>query len=686
MKNTPKTLFNRVLIANRGEIACRVMRSCQRLGIGTVAVYSDADARAMHVRMADQAIRLGPASAAESYLHIDKVIGAARLAGAEAIHPGYGFLSENPAFAAAVDQAGLILIGPSADTMRQMGSKAAAKQTMRAAGVPVVPGYEGDDQDLATLQREADQIGYPLLIKAAAGGGGKGMRIVRRAAEFAEQLGSAQREASSAFGDARMILERYLERPSHIEVQVFGDQHGNVVHLFERDCSSQRRYQKIIEEAPAGKLSAALQSAMHEAAVQAARSVDYRGAGTVEFIVSGDDFYFMEMNTRLQVEHPVTEMITGIDLVEWQLRVAAGEPLPLPQEQIRQSGHAMEARIYAEDPEHGFLPSAGTLQRLQFPPQSAAVRVDTGVREGDQVSIHYDPMIAKLIVHAASRQAALQQLQQALAASCIAGLKHNLGFLQTLAAAEIFTTADPARRIHTAWLDGHLDELLATRPSEPPQELIALAAMLLLHTTATPQQTSDPWSPWALRDGWRIGAAAARSIKLACGQQQYRVSSRALTADLDGDTEITLDDAEVMTVSGFWHSTANTADAMPAYQAAMLVAGRMLRATVHCLPDAIELVHGSMRWRFARVNELRSDDAAASSQDRILAPMPGRILAVNHKAGEQAAAGAVVVVMEAMKMEISLRAEADVVIKAVHVAADDTVSADACLIEFESEA
>jgi len=676
MKNTPNRLFHRVLIANRGEIACRVMRSCQRLGISTVAVYSDADADAMHVRMADQAIRLGAASAAESYLHIDKVIAAARLAGAEAIHPGYGFLSENPAFATAVDAAGLILIGPSAETMRQMGSKAAAKQTMRAAGVPVVPGYEGDDQDTGTLQHEADQIGYPLLIKAAAGGGGKGMRIVRRAEEFAEQLGSAQREATSAFGDARMILERYLENPSHIEVQVFGDQHGNVVHLFERDCSSQRRYQKIIEEAPAGKLDDSIQSAMHDAAVQAARSVSYRGAGTVEFIVAGDEFYFMEMNTRLQVEHPVTEMITGLDLVEWQLLVAAGAPLPLAQDQIRQRGHAIEARIYAEDPEHGFLPSAGTLQRLQFPPQSAAVRVDTGVREGDQVSIHYDPMIAKLIVHAASRQAALQQLQQALAASCIAGLKHNLGFLQTLAAAEIFTTPEPARRIHTAWLDRHLHELLATRSSQPPQELIALAALLLL--TAAPAQTTtaDPWSPWATRDGWRIGAAAARSIKLGCADAVYLVHARR---QQDG-MEIMLDDAELMTVNQFWHE--HDCDGQ---QAGLLLQGRKVSATVHCLPDALELVQDNMRWRFNQINVLQNQAVAATAADRILAPMPGRIIAVHHAVGDTVPAGDVVLVMEAMKMEISLRSEATLTISAIHVAVDDTVSADACLVEFEVE-
>ncbi len=672
-------MFTRVLIANRGEIACRVMRSCQRLGIATVAVYSDADASALHVRMADDAVRLGAASAAESYLHIEKVIAAAKLTGAEAIHPGYGFLSENPAFAEAVAKAGLVLIGPSAETMRQMGSKAAAKQTMRAAGVPVVPGYDGDDQDAATLQREADEIGYPLLIKAAAGGGGKGMRIVRHADEFAEQLASAQRESVSAFGDQRMILERYLERPSHIEVQIFGDRHGNVVHLFERDCSSQRRYQKIIEEAPAGKLSDKVQHSMHEAAVQAARSVNYAGAGTVEFIVSGEDFYFMEMNTRLQVEHPVTEMITGIDLVAWQLRVAAGQTLPLQQHQIRQQGHAMEARIYAEDPEHGFLPSAGTLSRLQFPDR-LSVRVDSGVREGDAVSIHYDPMIAKLIVHGESRQAALQRLQQALADSCIAGLKHNLGFLQTLAAAEIFSTPEPARRIHTAWLDQHLDELLASRAEFPDQTLVALAAMLFMHA-ADAQCSDDPSSPWAKRDGWRMGPAAARSLKLQCAGRDYHIAMHRQQQC----TEVVLDAAEHILLQDFWQAQTSADGYAGSHQAGVLIAGRQLRASVHCLPDAMELVHEHMRWRFSKVSELRNDELVGAATDRINAPMPGRIIAVNHAVGDEVTAGAVVVVMEAMKMEISLRAEAAATIKAIHADVDDSVSADTCLVEFEAE-
>ncbi|MDA3935110.1 MAG: ATP-grasp domain-containing protein [Gammaproteobacteria bacterium] len=667
-------LFQRILIANRGEIACRVQQTCKRLGIETVAVYSDADAGALHVRQADQAIRLGPAAARESYLHGDKIIAAAKLSGAEAIHPGYGFLSENAEFARAVAAAELVLIGPSADTMEQMGSKAAAKQTMRSAGVPVVPGYDADDQDGATLQHAADEIGYPLLIKAAAGGGGKGMRIVHSAAQFAEQLASAQREASSAFGDQRMILERYLHNPSHIEVQIFGDHHGNVVHLFERDCSSQRRYQKIIEEAPANRLPDAIQQAMHEAALQAARSVNYSGAGTVEFIVADDQFFFMEMNTRLQVEHPVTEMITGIDLVEWQLRVAAGQPLPRQQAEISQHGHAFEARIYAENPDQDFMPSAGTLQHLQFPPGSTALRVETGVVEGDEVSIHYDPMIAKLVVHADDRPAALHALQQALAATSIAGLQHNLGFLQWLAGAEIMRAEDPQQRIHTAWLDQNLQQLLQTRPAFPDNELIALAAMLFMHAETNQQgHCLDPWSPWSQQDGWRLGshagANAPRGLSLSCAGHDHQL----LHQYKDDGSQITINADEQLQITAFWYQHG---------QAGMLIGGQSIKCQVHHLPDALELVHDKMRWRFCRISEQHSDTSVAVSQGQIIAPMPGRIIAINHAAGDQVTAGSVIIVMEAMKMELSLRADADACIEAVHVTVDDTVTAETCLVEF----
>ncbi|MDQ3511148.1 MAG: ATP-grasp domain-containing protein, partial [Pseudomonadota bacterium] len=425
--------FQKVLVANRGEIACRVMRTCRQLGIRTVAVYSDADADAQHVRQADEAYCIGGPRPQDSYLRGEKIVEVALACGANAIHPGYGFLSENADFAEAVTAAGMAFIGPDAASMRKMGSKAGAKELMQAAGVPVVPGYTGDDQDPAHLHAEADRIGYPLMIKAAHGGGGKGMRIVRDSDEFLANLVSCQREAKNAFGRDRVLLERYLERPRHIEIQVFGDRHGNVIHLNERECSAQRRYQKVMEESPSPLLSASMRQAMGQAAVLAARAIDYVNAGTVEFIVGQDDrFYFMEINTRLQVEHPVTELVTGLDLVAWQLLVAAGAPLPLAQDEIAMSGHAIEVRLYAEDPEAGFLPGSGKLERLRLPTATAHVRVDAGVVEGDTVTIFYDPMIAKLIVHDADRPRALARLRDALAQCEITGPKSNIEFLERL--------------------------------------------------------------------------------------------------------------------------------------------------------------------------------------------------------------------------------------------------------------
>ena len=413
-------MFKTVLIANRGEIACRIIATCRRLGVETVAVYSDADADARHVRLADRAVRIGAAEARKSYLDMDRIIQAAKDTASQAIHPGYGFLSENAGFARKLRDAGLTLIGPSPETMDLMGSKAAAKAKMEAADVPLIPGYHGDDQDDDTLKAEAERVGFPLMLKAAAGGGGKGMRVVHSGTDFDEALKAARREASGAFGDERMIIERYLPTPRHIEAQVFADTHGSTVHLFERDCSSQRRHQKIIEEAPAARLDDKVRQQLLDAAVRAAEAVDYVGAGTVEFLVDGEAFFFLEMNTRLQVEHPVTECITGLDLVEWQLRVAAGEALPLKQDDIHASGHAMEARIYAEDPDQGFVPSTGRIDALVLP-ENSGVRVDSGVESGDEVSMHYDPMIAKLIVHDTTREACLARLNQALAASFVAG-------------------------------------------------------------------------------------------------------------------------------------------------------------------------------------------------------------------------------------------------------------------------
>lgn len=450
-------MFEKILIANRGEIACRVIRTCRKLGIRTVAVYSEADADAQHVRQADEAYPIGGPRPADSYLRGDAIIEVARRSGAQAIHPGYGFLSENADFADAVEAAGIAFIGPKAASMRKMGSKAGAKELMQAAGVPVVPGYTGEDQDPAHLHREADRIGYPLMIKAAHGGGGKGMRIVRDSGDFLANLESCQREARNAFGRDRVLLERYVEQPRHIEIQIFGDANGQVIHLNERECSAQRRYQKVLEESPSPFLSPQQRAQMGAAAVMAGHAIDYVNAGTVEFIVGQDGgFYFMEINTRLQVEHPVTELVTGLDLVEWQLRVAAGEPLPQPQDAIVQRGHAIEVRLYAEDPEAGFLPGSGKLERLRLPQADAHVRLDSGVIEGDTVTIFYDPMIAKLIVFDLDRPRALARLRAALAQCEIVGPKSNIEFLERLAR----HPAVVGGTIDTGYLDRHLDEFM----------------------------------------------------------------------------------------------------------------------------------------------------------------------------------------------------------------------------------
>ncbi|HZD21566.1 MAG TPA: acetyl-CoA carboxylase biotin carboxylase subunit, partial [Burkholderiales bacterium] len=493
-------MFRKILIANRGEIACRVMRTAQRMGIRTVAVYSDADRNALHVQLADEARRLGPPPAAESYLNIDAVLGAAQATGAEAIHPGYGFLAENEHFAARCRGAGIVFIGPTPEAIAAMGDKAAAKRLMEKAGVPLVPGYHGEKQDAAFLAKEAERIGFPVLIKPTAGGGGKGMRVVTERKAFAGALEGAMREAKAAFGDERVLIERYLERPRHIEMQVFGDTQGNVLHLYERDCSVQRRHQKVLEEAPAPQFSK--RNDMAAAAVAAAKAIGYTGAGTVEFITEQDGrFYFMEMNTRLQVEHPVTEMVTGLDLVEWQLRVAAGERLPLNQDALRISGHAIEARIYAEDPERDFLPATGRLAHLSFP---ADVRIDTGVREGDEISAWYDPLIAKLIVHAPDRVAALAQLAAALRETQIAGVTTNVEFLRRVCESAAFADAD----LDTGLIERHRAELFPPRGPVPAAALAAAALAELEHEQATAREAAarsgDPHSPWHDVDGWRL--------------------------------------------------------------------------------------------------------------------------------------------------------------------------------------
>ncbi|MEO8992963.1 MAG: biotin carboxylase N-terminal domain-containing protein, partial [Rhodanobacter sp.] len=503
-------MFERVLIANRGEIACRVIRTCRRLGIHTIAVYSEADANAQHVRLADEAWPIGGPRPADSYLRSDAILEVAKKSGAQAIHPGYGFLSENTGFARACTDAGITFIGPRPESIEAMGSKAAAKELMEHHAVPLVPGYHGENQEAAFLAEQAIKTGFPLMIKPAAGGGGKGMRIVRSAGEFAEALASSQREAIGSFGDARVILERYVEHPRHIEFQVFGDTQGHVIHLNERECSSQRRYQKVMEETPSPFLDDVRRSAMGAAAVAAAKAVNYVGAGTIEFIVAQDgEFFFMEMNTRLQVEHPVTEMTLGLDLVEWQLRVAAGQPLPLKQSDIHAHGHAMEVRLYAEDPDQHFLPSSGKLQTLRLPALSANVRIDGGVVEGDTVTIFYDPMIAKMIVFDANRVQTLQRMREALAACEIIGPKSNIGFLERL----IRHPAVTEGRIDTSYLDSHLDEFLVGDAAPSDAVLFAAAsAALLQEESDVSADSADPDSPWARADGWRVGRAGKRII------------------------------------------------------------------------------------------------------------------------------------------------------------------------------
>src|SRR3984893_6321046 len=509
-------MFSKILIANRGEIACRIVRTARRLGIASAAVYSDADRTAMHVALADEAFRIGPAPARASYLDGEKILDAALKSGAQAIHPGYGFLAENADFAENCGSAGLVFIGPPAAAIRAMGDKAQAKALMKKAGVPLVPGYHGSQQDPALLSKKALALGYPVLIKPLAGGGGKGMKIVTREAEFAAALASAKREALSAFGDDRVLIEKYFSRARHVEVQIFADARQNVVHLFDRDCSIQRRHQKIVEEAPAPGLSDVLRQGMREAALSAARAIGYTGAGTVEFLLSpaGRAFYFLEMNTRLQVEHPVTEMTTGVDLVEWQIHVAAGGALPLRQEEIRSLGHAIEARLYAEDPARNFLPQSGRIARLDFPAQGARLRIDAGVRAGDAIPVDYDPMIAKVIVGDKDRRRTLLRLRTALGKTRVAGVATNLDLLRAIAAHQAFTEASP----DTGFIRRHADDLL---PKLQPagNDVLAMAVIgLLCERAATArekaQRSNDPWSPWSSQNGWRLNAARGGTVRL----------------------------------------------------------------------------------------------------------------------------------------------------------------------------
>jgi 3-methylcrotonyl-CoA carboxylase alpha subunit len=658
-------MFTRILIANRGEIACRVIRTARRMGIGTVAVYSDADARALHVRMADQAVRIGPAPAAQSYLDGAAIIAAAKASGAQAIHPGYGFLSENPDFVEAVEAAGLVFIGPSAASIRAMGLKDAAKRLMEKAGVPVVPGYHGEAQELLILAGKASEIGFPVLIKARAGGGGKGMRLVGRPEDFREALASARREAKASFGDDRVLVEKYIEKPRHVEVQVFGDKHGNVVHLFERDCSLQRRHQKVIEEAPAPGMTEAMRAAMTDAAVKAAQAIDYSGAGTIEFIVDGsnglrpDGFWFMEMNTRLQVEHPVTEMITGLDLVEWQLRVAAGEKLPRTQDQIQMCGHAVEARIYAEDAARGFLPAIGTLHHLSFP---AGVRIDAGVEAGDTVEPWYDPMIAKMIAQGADRHEALEMLANALDETQIAGCVTNAGFLARLARHEDFM----AGNVDTGLIGRDLPQLLPPAGADPQAQAAAALAALGLDRQAQgidPFERIGSWALWEppvyhgelLEDG-----ALLRFAVSPAGNGKWRVSLPNETVEL----ALAHGEGGQVLLSG---------------------ADGVRPISIARWPGHLTLFMGAAAHGFAIPDPFEAAHEAAGG-DAVIAPMPGLVKIVHAQPGASLAKGAALLVLEAMKMEHVLTAPRDCVIANVDVEAGDQVTEGRLLVALLPEA
>ena len=658
-------MFKRILIANRGEIACRIIETCRRLGVETVAVHSDADRDARHVRMADRAVAIGPAEASKSYLDTGKIIDVARQTEAEAVHPGYGFLSENAGFARALGEAGIVLIGPKPETIDAMGSKARAKAIMEKAGVPLVPGYHGDDQKDDTLINEADKVGFPLMLKAAAGGGGKGMRIVRRAEDFPEALAAARRESTSAFGDKRMIIERYVERPRHIEAQVFGDTHGNVVHLFERDCSSQRRHQKVIEEAPAADLDPEIREQLLDAAVKAARAVDYVGAGTVEFLVDDQGAYFLEMNTRLQVEHPVTECVTGQDLVEWQLRIACGEPLPCRQEQIACRGHAMEARIYAEDPASGFLPDSGTLTALDLPRRSWA-RIDTGVEAGDNVSVHYDPLIAKLVVSGEHRTVCLARLKTALAECHIAGLTSNLGFLLQLAASDEFTHA----AIDTGLLDRALETILQPDAAPPLEVLAAAAGTFLAGPPAVSAQAVQ--SPWDRNDGWRPAGPAPQRLDLEVAGQRIELECTGNARDGFSFAHEGSDHHARLR----FQSNAECSLALNGTTSRLIIHGDDLR---------LEVVWADRRWTVRRHRRFEAVEAMHEGSGRILAPMPGKVIAINVAEDDEVVEGDTVALMEAMKMELSIKADIGGRVKSISADEGDLVEADFVLLEIDPE-
>ncbi|MCQ9426037.1 acetyl/propionyl/methylcrotonyl-CoA carboxylase subunit alpha [Pseudomonas sp. LJDD11] len=629
------TTINTLLVANRGEIACRVMRTAKALGITSVAVHSAIDRNARHVREADVAIDLGGARPGESYLLADNIIAAARASGADAVHPGYGFLSENAAFAKRLEDAGLVFLGPPASAIEAMGSKSAAKALMEAAGVPLVPGYHGEDQDLETFRSAAQRIGYPVLLKATAGGGGKGMKVVERETELAEALASARREAQSSFGDARMLVEKYLLQPRHVEIQVFADRHGHCLYLNERDCSIQRRHQKVVEEAPAPGLTPGLRKAMGEAAVRAAQAIGYVGAGTVEFLLDArGEFFFMEMNTRLQVEHPVTEAITGLDLVAWQIRVARGEPLPITQEQVPLNGHAIEVRLYAEDPEGGFLPASGHLALYREAAPGAGRRVDSGVQEGDDISPFYDPMLAKLIAWGENREEARQRLLAMLAETVVAGFKTNLVFLQRILAHPAFAAAEQ----DTGFIERHQAQLLPA-PAPLPDAFWQQAGAAVLASEPARLRADDPHSPWAARNAWRSGLPAVTGLVLSSGEALREV-------------KVSPDTAPPRSV---------------------------LREG-----DTLYLRWGLEWLAVKRFDPIANAAAGHEQQAGLVAPMNGSIVNVLVEVGQRVEAGTQLVVLEAMKMEHSIRAAEAGVVKALYCQEGELIAEGTVLVELET--
>jgi len=662
-------MFNKILIANRGEIAIRIARTARRLGIASVGVYSSADRDALHVEACDEAWCIGGAAASESYLRADKILEVARQSGVQAIHPGYGFLSENATFARSCEQAGIVFIGPPVDAIEAMGSKSEAKVLMGSAAVPLVPGYHGDTQDNQSLLSHSKQVGYPQLIKASAGGGGKGMRLVSQAGEFEAALESARREAKASFDDDRVLIERYLINPRHVEMQIFADHEGNCIHLFERDCSIQRRHQKVLEEAPAPGIDEALRNRMGVAAINCAKAINYVGAGTVEFLLDADgSFYFMEMNTRLQVEHPVTEMITGLDLVEWQLQIAAGQPLPRSQDQLAICGHALEARIYAESPGRDFMPATGRLEYLSIPSTSASVRVDSGVRGGDEIGINYDPMIAKLIVHGSDRNQAIGRMQQALLDYQVLGLDTNIAFLSKIVSTASFGRAE----VDTGFIESHRDELFVESEQSHEQALLIAAAALIPSLPGNPATLlveSATGSPWADKNSWRLNASVSHSIRISDDHSHYELS---VSRNDQGWTLERGDDR--YHVDGAW---------LDSDRLQLEIDGERIIVPVILKHQVIALCLRGQEWKFKLHVEGKDEDHTTDAQTKLVAPMPGSVIALQVAVGDTVQSGQVLMVLEAMKMEHSIVAFAEATVSEIFFGIGDQVKEGEELLSLE---